>query len=472
MALLQNSKAVSLDNGVLSFLGDGDYSFEFRKFVQILQEGGQATNLSEDDYNSITALDIQSAAHVTLAASELIAHPNALTLANLEGTLDITGVEFNEAGPSGGFEPSTGTDLDSLIGSAIDAHDAGQVAARLTVDGSKAEAFQLLWDYLDDAYVDGNNYYDLDLNENFVRLGVEYVNYLEAGGDPLTDVMAKFTADGGEDADLHPERAQSMHDNLLGNLWGPALEDRFDDPQKAELLALIPDEYEARPYFDGNDGSLSDPFHDGARAFDYEKGWDRPDYIETTLNGTVDGRAQDTAEGDMLFGDGNSVDNWNIVRHEGAGVELALKAKERGGNDYIATEDGGVVHYQAEAGEGAAGLAMWNFEFAATSGISGQNELADEFVFKLLIDVDRTEATDFLEIDPATITDNPVSDYSEQNSWNVGFGFIRDLIDGDPNTEGHQTYDFGAGQFDYVLEAYDNGDLIASNYIVVDVLLS
>ena len=470
MASLDKSKAVSLEGGVLSFLGDGDYSFEFRKFAQIHQEGGQTTNLTDDQYNSITALDIQSAAHVTLAASDLISNPNPLTIANLEGTLDITGVDFTGA-DEGGFEPSTVTGLDSLIGSAIDAHDAGYVAARLTVDGSKAEAFQLLWDYLDDAYVAGNNYYDLDLNENFVRLGVEYVNYLEAGGDPLTDVMAKFTADGGDAGD-NPDRAQSMHDNLLGNLWGPAVQDRFDGEQEADLLALIPDEYEARPWFSGNEAHLGNAAHDGARAFDYEKGWDRPDYIETTINGTVDERAQDG--GEMLFGDGNSVDNWNIVRHEGAGVELALKAKERGGDDYIATEVDGVTHYAVHTGtdEGTTNRAAWNFDFAATSGISGQEELVDEFVFKLLIDVDKTEATNFFEVDPAAIPDNPASDYSEQNSWNFGFGFLRDLIDGDPNTDGHQAYDFGEGQFDFVLEAYDNGELIASNHIVVDVLLS
>lgn len=283
--------------------------------------------------------------------------------------------------------------------------------------------------------------------------------------------MAKFTEDGA-DTDSNPERAQSMHDNLLGNLWGPALQDRFDGQQLADLLELIPDEYEARKYFDGNDGSLSDEFHDGARAFDYEKGWDRPDYIETTMNGTVDERAQDG--GEMLFGDGNSVDNWNIVRHEGAGVELALKAKERGGPDYIATEEGGVTHYEVHTGldQGTTNRAAWNLDFAATSGISGQDELADEFVFKLLIDVDKTEATNFFEVDPAAIPDNPASDYSEQNSWNFGFGFLRGLIDGDPNTAGHQAYDFGAGQFDFVLEVYDDGELIASNHIVVDVLLS
>lgn len=160
MASLDKSKAVSLEEGVLSFVGDGDYSFEFRKFVQIHQEGGQTTNLTEDDYNSITALDIQSAAHVTLAASDLTGHPSDLTIANLEGTLDITGVDFTEA-DAGGFEPSTGIGLDSLIGSAIDAHGAGYVAARLTVDGSKAEAFQLLWDYLDDGYTAGNNYFTI-----------------------------------------------------------------------------------------------------------------------------------------------------------------------------------------------------------------------------------------------------------------------------------------------------------------------
>ena len=463
MALIRNSKTLVLgEDGVLRFVSEGDYSFDFRNFVQVRLADGQTTNLSGEQYDSIIGLGIGAGARVAMSASEI----QGLEIRDLSGRLDIDGVDFSAASAAGGFE--TSIDLDSVLGTAIDAHGAGQVAANLTVNGSQADAIKALWDYLDDGYTTGNNYYDLDLNANFVRLGVEYVNYLEAGGAPLTGIMAKFTADGA-DSDLAPERAQSMHDNLLGNLWGPAVADRFDGALEAELLDLIPDEYEARPYFDGNDGSLSDPFHDGARAFDYEKGWDRPDYVEAQTSGTVDARARDATEGDMLFGDGNSAAGFAIVRHEGAGVELAVKAKECGGADYTPTvEADGLVHYTVEAGlqNGTTDRGVWNVDFAFTSGISGQVETADQFDFRLKLDTDRTEATSFFELDPADhIPDNPASDYSEQNSWNPDFW----PIDGDPQTEGVQPYDFGEGQFDIVLEAYDEGILIATNHIVVDV---
>ena len=41
------------------------------------------------------------------------------------------------------------------------------------------------------------------------------------------------------------------------------------------------------------------------------------------------------------------------------------------------------------------------------------------------------------------------------------------LLDEDPSLPGVQPYDFYGGEFDIVLQAYDDGELIAENHIVV-----
>src|SRR3712207_7191530 len=60
---------------------------------------------------------------------------------------------------------------------------------------SRADTFKVLFDYLDDAYVAGNNYYNIPLNEAFVRLGVEYTEYLADGGEALTFRSEEHTSE-------------------------------------------------------------------------------------------------------------------------------------------------------------------------------------------------------------------------------------------------------------------------------------
>ena len=98
--------------------------------------------------------------------------------------------------------------------------------AVLDVVGSDAAAIAVLWQYLDGEYspTAGD---DAPINEAFVRLGAHYADLLAQGKvTPLTDVIAKYTADtNGSGA---PDRMQSLHDNLLGNLKGSVLSGRFD----------------------------------------------------------------------------------------------------------------------------------------------------------------------------------------------------------------------------------------------------
>jgi VCBS repeat-containing protein len=202
---------------------------------------------------------------------------------------------------------------------------------------------------------------------------------------------------------------------------------------------------------------------------------------------------------DMIAGSGIPADHFGIVHNTDAGVELGLKVHQRfdvnNPNILHSDADGyadGELHFQVPSG-GTATRAAWNFDFSIATGLDGEATGLSDFTFKLKIDVDKGAGTDFrvLELgaggsgtanthwtdvtNPITPTivvgdDAGVANKVTQNSENVGFTFIRSFIDDDPIAPGVQTYNFGAGEFDIVLEAYQGMDLLASNRIVVEVL--
>ncbi|RYE88016.1 MAG: hypothetical protein EOP19_02640, partial [Hyphomicrobiales bacterium] len=201
------------------------------------------------------------------------------SVAELAGIAGIHG-----ASASGGLEPDS-----SLLTPAVTA----QLATLLTapagtktvldtiataLSGDYAQAFAVVWDLLDDNY----SYYTNAVNEATARLGVEYALYLKAGGRPLLDVVAKYTADGG-DAGNAPDRVQSLHDNLLGNVHGPGLADKLLPPGQggsnpnapagvhAAIIALVNtsglSDLLVRPIYSGNEGAPNN-----ALAFDQDHG--------------------------------------------------------------------------------------------------------------------------------------------------------------------------------------------------------
>jgi hypothetical protein len=111
-----------------------------------------------------------------------------------------------------------------------------------------------------------------------------------------------------------------------------------------------------------------------------------------------------------------------------------------------------------------------------------------DFTFKLLVDVDRTASTSYHELtmsavgastadvhwtdqygDTLIVDDEGVSNKVAQNSQNYAFA----VGDTDPLTPGTQTYDgtnWGPGQFDIVLQAFEGTQLVGVNHIVVDVV--
>jgi hypothetical protein len=307
------------------------------------------------------------------------------------------------------------------------------------------------------------------LNETFVRLGVEYAEYLAAGGAPLTDITAKFTADNG-DADTIPQREQNMHDNLLGNLNLVSIQGRnFGSPLEQQLLALVPDEYESRPVYSGDQSARGGAAHDAVRAFDYDRGWAREDYLDVSYNAVAHQLARDPASpNNMYYGAGNPADDWTLVRHEGAQVELGLKVKHRGGDEYpefsIGTD--GMATYKVLSGGSPsnAARAEWNFDFTATDYSPDQN-----FTYTLELDIDPTDGEEWITLysSGAPLDSDLGSGATFQNSTNLAF--YKNFIDIDPNTDGVQPYALGDGTFNVRLSAYDAGSgvLIAQNEVVI-----
>ncbi|CDZ48038.1 DUF5801 repeats-in-toxin domain-containing protein [Neorhizobium galegae] len=159
--------------------------------------------------------------------------------------------------------------IDSKIASLIGAHPSDMqavlvgVQAELGHAAGMADAIAAVWDYVNDHY----SYYNTSINAIGVRLGIEYAKYVQGGGEPLTGVIVKYTPDGG-DAGSAPDRVQSMHDNLLGNLDAASINDKFlpggaggsnPTPDVALHDALINEINVAglagRPIYSGNEGA-------------------------------------------------------------------------------------------------------------------------------------------------------------------------------------------------------------------------
>lgn len=430
------------------------------------------------DATDITKIVISSGAKLNIAGSDLSGQTYKVTG---DGTLNATGITFEQAHGAQQFEASS--DFDPRL-----------ITSKFQANGSTADGFKAMWDFIDDHYTADNNghYYDMPLNEAGVKLGISYLKYLKTGGEALTDVIAKADLSG---------RAQTMHDNLLGNLDVDSIKDKFhqDTDLRDDLLAAVSEAGASdRPYYGGNAGdNVNGGAGDKARAWDYEHGLKRTDYVEKNKDASVDSSA--STNGKLFVGSGNSADHFNVIRHEGAGIELALKAKVRGDHDYSPSnqDSGGVVTYgHVKGGTQTASwgtAADWSFDFSVATGLNGSSKSLSDYKFKLSIDVDPTAETKWLVLDlksngggsmpwvlssdgtTVVINDDDSSATKlSQNSVNIGFQAIIDevkKIDIDPNESGLQAYNFGKGVFDIKLEAFDSSDVVlATNHIRVDVV--
>ncbi len=424
----------------------------------------------------IAGVVINSGAKLDIPGVDLAGHTYPVSGS---GTLNATGVTFVEANGSHPFEASS--DFDPSL-----------IQSNFQANGNTPDGFKALWDFIDDHYTAGDNYYNMALNKSGVMLGISYLNYLKNGGEPLTDVMAKFQTDA---------RAQSMHDNLLGNLHELSINDKFgaNTELRDELLTAVSDAgASGRPI---NPGYTADEVNgargDQARAWDYEHSLKRTDYVEKNKDASVDSSA--STNGKLFVGSGNSADHFNVIRHEGAGIELALKAKVRGDHDYSPSNqdsDGVVTYGHVKGGTQTASwgtAADWSFDFSVATGLNGSSKSLNDYKFELSIDVDPTAETKWLVLDlksngdgsmpwvlssdgtTVVINDDDSSATKlSQNSVNIGFQAIIDevkKIDIDPSVSGLQAYNFGNGVFDIKLEAFGSSDVVlATNHIRVDVV--
>ena len=191
--------------------------------------------------------------------------------------VDVPGI--NEAGAGGALEPTLALNatitaaLASLLTAPADVPSV-VTTVQAQLGGTLAQAIVVVWDYLDDIYVSaGAN--QPNVNEYFTRLGIEYAKYLKDGGAALVEVTAKYVADGG-DAGTVPDRQQSLHDNLLGNLQTAGLDQRYGVDSAMNLvmqglISAIDADLLTRAYNDGSETNAAQAAQ--TLAWDMAKGY-------------------------------------------------------------------------------------------------------------------------------------------------------------------------------------------------------
>ncbi|MEO3387100.1 DUF4214 domain-containing protein [Mesorhizobium sp. CAU 1741] len=202
----------------------------------------------------------------------------------------------------------------------------------------RAEAIHAEWQDLDTYY---NDYYIDDVNEAFIRLGVQYVDYLNDGGPVLTSIRVKDS-----DPDV---RDQSLHDNLLGNLTLGAIEDRnLPDELEAELIDLVESvgaKFLDRPY---EDGAPPKAFS-AADEWDALNGVDRPDLVQTLVE--LDNAAESDFGGIEWVQDRAALEmiEWAASPTEDGNDVIAFNVNEEGVTSGFARYQGAKI--VAEEGE-------------------------------------------------------------------------------------------------------------------------
>jgi len=174
----------------------------------------------------------------------------------------------------------------------------GNYQDETVIDTSSADFDSVLAQFPEYAHIlsslpeDGGTAGELALAVNliFVALAEAYLDYLQAGGEPILDIAKDR---GGE-----PAPGQSYHDNILGNLLNGAIEDRFENSSSnpannvdvtgdgigdlvAEPRSADGQEWGDRPYFSGS--SNNEAFGQ-AIAWDIAHGID-PSLLDLSRNG-------------------------------------------------------------------------------------------------------------------------------------------------------------------------------------------
>jgi hypothetical protein len=204
------------------------------------------------------------------------------------------------------------------------------------------------------------------------------------------------------------------------------------------------------------------------------------------LTRTLGAAAQDSGSpGNMWAGSGLPATNFLLQENLDVGVEVAVKAHYRQGQDippsYV--DGDGSVHVIVPSGPQVvdpahgvpvanSGRAAWNFTFSVNVAPGGVLASLDDYDVDLLIDLDPSKKVDYLKL-KLTKLGPPAGAPSQQNGygWKAGatvaigddegtsqvsqnsqnLAFYAAAIDTDKSQPGVQPYTFGPGEFDVVL---------------------
>jgi hypothetical protein len=217
---------------------------------------------------------------------------------------------------------------------------------------------------------------------------------------------------------------------------------------------------------------------------------------------TLDATAQDpSSPGNLWVGSGIPATNFLTQLNTPAGIELAIKGQLRQGGDILPTyvDDDGIVHVQVPSGPQPANpaRAAWNFTYSVNTSLPGAQASLDAYEAHLLIDLDPSEGTKFLDLklarigsagpgpEPDTngfgwvsghtviIGDDEGTSRVTQNSQN--YAFYAAQIDTNRFQHGTQPYTFGPAQFDVILtlrskSGWSHGNDVAQVHVVFDVV--
>jgi|GEM_PF-1857389 len=238
---------------------------------------------------------------------------------------------------------------------------------------------------------------------------------------------------------------------------------------------------------------------------------------------TLDASAQDPlSPGNIYAGSGNTATGWNVVQNLEHDIELGIHVKYRSSLHDVnptSVDMDGTANYTVDDGpqldgvNGASGTrldrAAWSFDYSVSTALDGSMDTLADFDLRLLIDLDPSANTSFLDLAFAAsglssptgvwqlaspvasvvgllpagtgfIFDDEGTTRVTQNSQNFGFNpaggalpGLRNLMDfdGNPLTDDAALYNFTPGVFDIYLQAFDpsNSQLIAQNHVEVTV---
>ncbi|HVQ38982.1 MAG TPA: hypothetical protein VMS31_15700 [Pyrinomonadaceae bacterium] len=216
------------------------------------------------------------------------------------------------------------------------------------------------------------------------------------------------------------------------------------------------------------------------------------------VNVAPDASAQETP-GFLFVGSGIPAENFGVARNEGAGIELGMMVLYRQGPTVASTDTyaDGVLNFAVASGPQStangsasnnAARAAWNFTFSVATGLNGATTDLNDYTFQLLYDVDPGPGTSYrtmtleAEVAPQAagqsgfqwrdqstvvfISDDEGNANVTQNSQNYAFLQYQTFLTS-PYGPGNSFA--GPAKFDFILQALDGAQIVASNHIAVNV---